>query len=191
MKKPSFYLLVLVWMLPLLSFAQRKPIAQSFDKGNIVLDLHTSFLQIGREAQFDTRRPIFLGAEVGVRSDVGLGVFGGWSQADYKIAGTPLTTADFYYYALKLNVHLVRFINKQFKLRINEYQYDIYANAFLGQQVERIRDVSQITNTTSNTAFIKGGMLGLKVYSKKNIGGFAEVGYGAYGNLNLGICYMF
>jgi hypothetical protein len=191
MKKPEFYLIILIGMLPVLSFAQRKPIAQSFDKGNIVLDLHTSFLQIGREAQFDTRRPIFLGAEVGVRSDVGVGVFGGWSQADYKNEGMPLLTSDFYYYALKLNVHLVRFINKQFKLRINEYQYDIYANAFLGQQLERIRDVSTIGNTTSNSAFIKGGMLGLRVYTKKNIGGFAELGYGAYGNLNLGVCYMF
>ena len=190
MKKP-YLLLLFVCMLPAFSFAQRKPIAQSFDKGNIVLDLHTSFLQIGREAQFDTRRPIFLGAEVGVRSDVGLGVFGGWSQADEKTAGNPLITKDFYYYALKLNVHLVRFINKQFKLRINEYQYDIYANAFLGQQVERTRNVSAIGNTISSTTFIKGGMLGLRVYTKKNIGGFAEVGYGAYGNLNLGLCYMF
>jgi hypothetical protein len=191
MTKQILYALLFIMAAPLFVKAQRKPIAQSFDKGNIVLDIHTSFLQTRREASFDSRRPLFLGAEVGVRPDVGLGVFGGWSQADYKVAGTPLITSDFYYYALKINVHLVRFINKQFNLRINEHQYDLYANAFIGQQLERIRDVSQIANSSSNTTFIKGGMLGLKVYSKKNIGGFIETGYGAYGNLNLGVCYMF
>lgn len=173
--------------------AQRKFYTQAFDKGMVILDVHTSFLRIkSRQTDaFTESQPVFFNAELGVRTDVGIGVLGGWSQRQVKVAGSTSVAINNYYYGLKLNMHLTRWINEKTKLRIDDRKYDMYLSVWAGRNTEEEIDPTLGLGNFGGTTTIYGGLAGLKIYSKYNIGFMAEVGLGAYGLLNAGICYKF
>jgi hypothetical protein len=173
--------------------AQRKFYTQAFDKGMVILDAHTSFLRIkSRETDaFTESQPVFFNAELGVRTDVGIGLLGGWSQRQVKVAGSTSVAINNYYYGLKLNMHLTRWINEQTKLRIDDRKYDMYLSVWAGRNTEEEIDPLLGGGNFGGTTTIYGGLAGLKIYSKYNVGFMAEAGLGAYGLLNAGICYKF
>lgn len=173
--------------------AQRKFYTQAFDKGMVILDVHTSFLRIkSRQTDaFTESQPVFFNAELGVRTDVGIGVLGGWSQRQVKVAGSTSVAINNYYYGLKLNMHLTRWINEKTKLRIDDRKYDMYLSVWAGRNTEEEIDPTLGLGNFGGTTTIYGGLAGLKIYSKYNIGFMAEAGLGAYGLLNAGICYKF
>lgn len=173
--------------------AQRKFYTQAFDKGMVILDVHTSFLRIkSRETDaFTESKPVFLNAELGVRTDVGIGLLGGWSQRQVKVAGSTSVAINNYYYGLKLNMHLTRWIKDKTKLRIDDQKYDMYLSVWAGRNTEEEIDTQLGGGNFGATTTILGGLAGIKIYSKYNIGFMAEAGFGAYGLFNAGLCYKF
>jgi len=193
MKKGIVIGLLLSVLLAIELEAQRKSYTQAFDKGMVVLDVHTSFVRIkSRDTEvFTETQPVFFNAEFGVRTDLGLGVLGGWSQRQVKVAGSTSVAINNYYYGLKLNMHLTRWINEQTKLRIDDRKYDMYLSIWAGRNTEEEIDPSLGAPNFGGTTTIYGGVAGIKIYSKYNVGFIAEAGLGAYGLLNAGICYKF
>jgi hypothetical protein len=173
--------------------AQRKSFTQSFDKGIVVLDAYTSLarLKSRNSDALSYKMPFFLSAELGVRSDVGLGLLGGWSQRQIKNANATLTTLNNYYYGLKLNIHLIRWINDQAKLRISEHKTDAYVGLWAARNTEEQVELTNPGPVFSGTSTIMGAIAGLKIYSKYNLGLMLEAGFGPYGLINAGICYKF
>ncbi len=171
--------------------AQRKKFTQAFDKGMFTVDAHTS-LGLYRSRQFlSSRMPVFVGADYGVRSDVGIGVLLGWNQRMFKDPGAPPYNVNYYYYGLRLGLHLTRFINQNTPFRLNPNHIDTYINVFAARQV-----ASQVTfsaggldNTGSVT--LVGGVLGARFYTMNYVGILLEVGAGPYGIVNAGICAKF
>ncbi|MFN5370638.1 MAG: hypothetical protein ACK5B6_04170, partial [Bacteroidia bacterium] len=80
MKKGIQFSLIFLSLFVCKAHSQRKRYTQAFDQGMVVLDLHTSFIRLKSSDAFSQKQPIFFNAELGVRSDVGIGVLGGWSQ---------------------------------------------------------------------------------------------------------------
>jgi hypothetical protein len=193
MKMRLFFVLALCFTLAFHAIAQRKSFTQSFDKGIVVLDAYTSLARLKSRSSdaLSYKMPVFLSAELGVRSDVGLGVLGGWSQRQVKNAGQTLTTLNNYYYGLKLNIHLIRWINDQAKLRISEHKTDVYVGLWVARNTEEQIELTNPGPVFSGTTTIMGAIAGLKIYSKYNLGGLLEIGFGPYGLLNAGICYKF
>lgn len=193
MKKVFLIVLIIVATAANNANAQRKFYSQAFDKGMLVLDVHTSFLRIkSRDTEaFTESQPIFFNAEFGVRTDLGLGFLGGWSQRQVKVAGSTAVAINNYYYGLKLNMHLTRWINEQTKLRIDDRKYDLYLSIWAGRNTEEEIDPSLGAGNFGGSTTIYGGVAGLKIYSKYNVGFMVEAGMGAYGLMNAGICYKF
>jgi hypothetical protein len=171
--------------------SQRKRYTQAFDQGMVVLDLHTSFVRLKSSDAFSQKQPIFFNAELGVRSDVGIGVLGGWSQRQTKESGKPAATINNYYYGLKLNMHLTRWIKNQMKLHLSDHKQDIYVSVWAGRNTEEEVNPLQGGGNFGGTTTIYGALAGVKIYSKYNVGLMLEAGFGAYGLLNAGVCYKF
>jgi hypothetical protein len=157
----------------------------------VVLDLHSSFIRLKSSDAFSQKQPIFFNAELGVRSDVGIGVLGGWSQRQTKDSGKPAATINNYYYGLKLNMHLTRWIKNQMKLHLSDHKQDIYVSVWAGRNTEEVVDPTSTSIDFGGTTTIFGALAGIKIYSKYNVGFMLEAGFGAYGLLNAGICYKF
>ena len=193
MNKCLFCGLLLCFGIAFQAAAQRKSFTQSFDKGIVVLDAYTSVARIESRSSesLSYKMPVFLSAELGVRSDVGLGVLGGYSQRQVKDANSTLTTLNNYYYGLKLNIHLIRWINDQAKLRISEHKTDVYVGLWAARNTEEQLDLNSPDKVFNGTTTIMGAIAGLKIYSKYNLGLMLEAGFGPYGLLNAGICYKF
>ena len=171
--------------------AQRKKFSQAFDKGMFTVDAHTS-LGLYRSRQFlSSRMPVFVGADYGVRSDVGIGVLLGWNQRMFKDPGAPPYNVNYYYYGLRLGMHLTKFINQNTPFRLNPNHVDTYVSVFAARQV-----ASQVTfsaggleNTGSVT--LVGGLIGARLYTMNYVGLLIELGAGPYGIVNAGICAKF
>lgn len=190
----TFWKLVLVALLLLSTaeaFAQRKKFTQAFDKGMFTVDAHTS-LGLYRSRQFlSSRMPVFVGADYGVRSDVGIGVLLGWNQRMFKDPGSAPYNVNYYYYGLRLGMHLTKFINQNTPFRLNPNHVDTYVSVFAARQV-----ASQVTfsaggleNTGSVT--LVGGLIGARLYTMNYVGLLIELGAGPYGIVNAGICAKF
>lgn len=193
MKPTALRLLVLlvVLLLPFAAQAQRKKYTQAFDKGMFNVDAHTS-LGLYKSKQFlSSRMPVFVGADYGVRSDVGLGVLLGWNQRTYKDPGFAPYNVNYYYYGLRLKMHLTRWINKSTMFRLNPNAVDSYISVFAARQVasQVTFSASGIENTGSVTLI--GGVVGVRLYTMYNVGVLLEAGAGAYGLINAGICAKF
>jgi hypothetical protein len=191
MKKGIQLSLILLFLLAFDAYSQRKRYTQAFDQGIVVLDLHTSFIRLKSSDAFSQKQPIFFNAELGVRSDVGIGVLGGWSQRQTKDSGKPAATINNYYYGLKLNMHLTRWIKNQMKLHLSDHKQDIYVSVWAGRNTEEVVDPTSTSIDFGGTTTIFGALAGIKIYSKYNVGFMLEAGFGAYGLLNAGICYKF
>lgn len=191
MKKGILLSLIFLFLLAFDAYSQRKRYTQAFDQGIVVLDLHTSFIRLKSSDAFSQKQPIFFNAELGVRSDVGIGVLGGWSQRQTKDSGKPAATINNYYYGLKLNMHLTRWIKNQMKLHLSDHKQDIYASVWAGRNTEEVVDPTSTSIDFGGTTTIFGALAGIKIYSKYNVGFMLEAGLGAYGLLNAGICYKF
>jgi hypothetical protein len=191
MKKGIQLSLILLFLLAFDAYSQRKRYTQAFDQGMVVLDLHSSFIRLKSSDAFSQKQPIFFNAELGVRSDVGIGVLGGWSQRQTKDSGKPAATINNYYYGLKLNMHLTRWIKNQMKLHLSDHKQDIYVSVWAGRNTEEVVDPTSTSIDFGGTTTIFGALAGIKIYSKYNVGFMLEAGFGAYGLLNAGICYKF
>jgi hypothetical protein len=191
MKKGIQLSLIFLFLLAFDAYSQRKRYTQAFDQGMVVLDLHTSFIRLKSSDAFSQKQPIFFNAELGVRSDVGIGVLGGWSQRQTKDSGKPAATINNYYYGLKLNMHLTRWIKNQMKLHLSDHKQDIYVSVWAGRNTEEVVDPTSTSIDFGGTTTIFGALAGIKIYSKYNVGFMLEAGFGAYGLLNAGICYKF
>jgi hypothetical protein len=191
MKKGILFSLIILSLFACKAYSQRKRYTQAFDQGMVVLDLHTSFIRLKSSDAFSQKQPIFFNAELGVRSDVGIGVLGGWSQRQTKEAGKQAATINNYYYGLKLNMHLTRWIKNQMKLHLSDHKQDIYVSVWAGRNTEEVVDPTSTNIDFGGTTTIFGALAGIKVYSKYNLGFVLEAGFGAYGLLNAGICYKF
>jgi hypothetical protein len=191
MKKGIQLSLILLFLLAFDAYSQRKRYTQAFDQGMVVLDLHSSFIRLKSSDAFSQKQPIFFNAELGVRSDVGIGILGGWSQRQTKDSGKPAATINNYYYGLKLNMHLTRWIKNQMKLHLSDHKQDIYVSVWAGRNTEEVVDPTSTSIDFGGTTTIFGALAGIKIYSKYNVGFMLEAGFGAYGLLNAGICYKF
>jgi hypothetical protein len=191
MKKGIQLSLIFLFLLAFDAYSQRKRYTQAFDQGMVVLDLHSSFIRLKSSDAFSQKQPIFFNAELGVRSDVGIGVLGGWSQRQTKDSGKPAATINNYYYGLKLNMHLTRWIKNQMKLHLSDHKQDIYVSVWAGRNTEEVVDPTSTSIDFGGTTTIFGALAGIKIYSKYNVGFMLEAGFGAYGLLNAGICYKF
>jgi hypothetical protein len=191
MKKGIQLSLIFLFLIAFDAYSQRKRYTQAFDQGMVVLDLHTSFIRLKSSDAFSQKQPIFFNAELGVRSDVGIGVLGGWSQRQTKDSGKPAATINNYYYGLKLNMHLTRWIKNQMKLHLSDHKQDIYVSVWAGRNTEEVVDPTSTSIDFGGTTTIFGALAGIKIYSKYNVGFMLEAGFGAYGLLNAGICYKF
>jgi hypothetical protein len=191
MKKGIQLSLIFLFLIAFDAYSQRKRYTQAFDQGMVVLDLHSSFIRLKSSDAFSQKQPIFFNAELGVRSDVGIGVLGGWSQRQTKDSGKPAATINNYYYGLKLNMHLTRWIKNQMKLHLSDHKQDIYVSVWAGRNTEEVVDPTSTNIDFGGTTTIFGALAGIKIYSKYNVGFMLEAGFGAYGLLNAGICYKF
>jgi hypothetical protein len=191
MKKGIQLSLIFLFLIAFDAYSQRKRYTQAFDQGMVVLDLHSSFIRLKSSDAFSQKQPIFFNAELGVRSDVGIGVLGGWSQRQTKDSGKPAATINNYYYGLKLNMHLTRWIKNQMKLHLSDHKQDIYVSVWAGRNTEEVVDPTSTSIDFGGTTTIFGALAGIKIYSKYNVGFMLEAGFGAYGLLNAGICYKF
>jgi hypothetical protein len=191
MKKGIQLSLIFLFLLAFDAYSQRKRYTQAFDQGMVVLDLHSSFIRLKSSDAFSQKQPIFFNAELGVRSDVGIGILGGWSQRQTKDSGKPAATINNYYYGLKLNMHLTRWIKNQMKLHLSDHKQDIYVSVWAGRNTEEVVDPTSTSIDFGGTTTIFGALAGIKIYSKYNVGFMLEAGFGAYGLLNAGICYKF
>jgi hypothetical protein len=191
MKKGIQLSLIFLFLIAFDAYSQRKRYTQAFDQGMVVLDLHSSFIRLKSSDAFSQKQPIFFNAELGVRSDVGIGVLGGWSQRQTKDSGKPAATINNYYYGLKLNMHLTRWIKNQMKLHLSDHKQDIYVSVWAGRNTEEAVDPTSTSIDFGGTTTIFGALAGIKIYSKYNVGFMLEAGFGAYGLLNAGICYKF
>lgn len=171
--------------------AQRKKFTQAFDKGMFTVDAHTS-LGLYRSRQFlSSRMPVFVGADYGVRSDVGVGVLVGWNQRMFKDPGAPPYNVNYYYYGIRLGMHLTRFINQNTPFRLNPNHVDTYISVFAARQV-----ASQVTFSAggienSGSVNLIGGVVGARLYTMNYVGALIELGAGPYGLVNAGICAKF
>jgi hypothetical protein len=191
MKKGIQLSLIFLFLLAFDAYSQRKRYTQAFDQGMVVIDLHSSFIRLKSSDAFSQKQPIFFNAELGVRSDVGIGILGGWSQRQTKDSGKPAATINNYYYGLKLNMHLTRWIKNQMKLHLSDHKQDIYVSVWAGRNTEEVVDPTSTSIDFGGTTTIFGALAGIKIYSKYNVGFMLEAGFGAYGLLNAGICYKF
>lgn len=171
--------------------AQRRKYTEAFDKGMFVADIHTSAGLYKSKSFLTSRVPVFAGVEYGVRSDVGIGVFGGWNQREFKDAGAASYDINYYYYGLKLTMHLTRWINKSTMFRLNEHNIDTYISALGARQVASQVTISSAGIENTGSVTVLGGVVGVKMYTRFNIGLMLEAGAGAYGLVNVGICGKF
>ncbi len=161
----------------------------AFQKGIILADLHSS-LGVYRKADknfLSTRLPVFIGADYGLSELISGGVFGGWNQRDFKPAGQPINTVNFYYYGLRFQVHLTEFLGKYTLLKFDPSRVDIYSSLWVGRQSARSLVFTGSGFSNAGNVDLAGFVAGVRIYSLYRVAVIVEAGMGPYGVLNIGI----
>ena len=167
--------------------AQRKH-SEAFEKGIVLIDLHSS-IGLYKNRNFVTQRmPLFAGVDFGVNNDFSVGAFAGWNQRTFKDAKFPAYDVNYYYYGGRFSAHLTEFLARKTILKFNPRTVDIYATLWAGRQVAKQVTFSGSGFLDSGAVTIYGAFAGVRMYSMYRIGVLVEFGLGPYGLINVGIC---
>jgi len=167
--------------------AQRRT-TDAFGKGLIQADLSTSIGLYRNRNFLSTRIPVFAGVDYAVSNDVSLGVFGGWNQRTFKDANYPPYDRNYYYYGLRVGVHLTDWLNDNTMIKFDPSNVDIYVKGYAGRQVAKTLSITPGGLLGAGTVNIFGGYMGARIYTMHPVGIMVEFGAGPYGIFNLGIC---
>lgn len=86
--------------------------------------------------------------------------------------------------------HIWYFLNHKLDLGLGAEKLDLYVTALLGGEIEREDDLKDNKVKAEGEPFF-GGVAGVKYYFIKNLGAFAEVGYGASSFATVGLALKF
>jgi hypothetical protein len=189
MHKRFLFLLVVAISSPSAPLKAQRSFDNAFQKGIVLLDLHTS-LGIYRNADknfLSTRLPLFIGADYGLSDKISGGIFGGWNQRSYKPAGQPIYDVNYYYYGVRFNVHLTEILEKRTPLKFDPSRVDIYAGLWAGRQDARTLVFSGSGFVPAGTVNLAGAIVGVRLYTIYRVSVLVEAGIGPYGVLNIGI----
>lgn len=180
-------LIIGIFMLAESASAQRKH-TEAFEKGIVLIDLHSS-IGLYKNRNFVTQRmPLFAGVDYGVNNDFSGGVFAGWNQRTFKDAKYPAYDVNYYYYGGRFTAHLTEFLARKSVLKFNPRTVDIYGTIWAGKQVAKQVTFSGSAFLDSGNVTIYGAYAGVRMYSMYRIGVVVEFGLGPYGLFNVGIC---
>jgi len=185
------FLIICLFCLGILSnplLAQRRT-TDAFGKGLFQAELSTS-IGLYKDRNFlSTRIPVFAGADYAVSNDVSFGLFAGWNQRTFKDANFPPYDRNYYYYGLRVGVHLTDWLNDNTMLKFDSRNVDIYVKGFAGRQAAKTLTINPGGLSGAGTVNIFGGYMGARIYTMQYIGILVEFGAGPYGIFNLGICF--
>lgn len=188
--KKGLFILLFVSISSFELLAQRK-FFESYEKGIILLDLHSS-LGLYRNRNFVTQRiPVFIGADYGLDKNISLGAFGGWSQRTFKDPNFPAYDVNYYYYGGRVSFHLTEFLREKTIIKFNPKYVDIYGTIWFGRQVARQLSFVGSTFIDPGGVSIYGTYAGVRVYTMYSVGVLVEFGAGPFGIFNVGICTKF
>lgn len=188
--KKGLVIFLLAWMSFFEANAQRK-FLDAYEKGIVLLDLHSS-LGLYRNRNFVTQRiPVFIGGDYGVDKNISLGAFGGWSQRTFKDANFPAYDINYYYYGGRMSFHLTEFLREKTVLKFNPKYVDIYGTIWFGRQVSRQLTFVGSSFIDPGGVTIYGAYAGVRVYTMYSVGVLVEFGAGPFGIFNVGICTKF
>lgn len=169
------------------SFAQKRH-SEAYEKGIVLLDLHSS-LGLYKDRSFVTQRiPVFIGGDYGADKNFSIGAFGGWSQRTFKDAGFPSYDVNYYYYGGRVSAHLTEFLAQKTILKFNPRTVDIYGTLWFGRQVARQITFSGSSFIDPGGVTIFGTYAGVRMYTMYRVGVLVEFGAGPFGIFNVGIC---
>lgn len=186
MRRNNLLLLFLLSCMGFSGFSQLKTHDSAFEKGIILFDLHSS-IGLYKDRNFlTTRMPLFIGADYGLSEKLSLGVFVGWNQRTFKKPFSPQFDVNFYYYCARFSVHTTEWLGEHTILKFNPQRIDTYVNVWAGQQHSSVINFNSNSPTANKT--ILGVLIGARIYTMRNVGVLVEIGPGAYGLINIGLC---
>ncbi|MEX1190150.1 MAG: hypothetical protein WED33_12895 [Bacteroidia bacterium] len=185
--KIIFLFICTIFFVQLPLSAQKKH-SEAYEKGIILLDLHSS-IGLYKDRSFVTQRiPVFIGGDFGADKLFSIGVYGGWSQRTFKDAMFPAYDVNYYYFGGRISAHLTEFLGKKTILKFNSRTTDVYGTFWLGRQIARQLTFSGNPFIDNGGVTNFGAYAGVRMYTMYRVGILVEFGAGPFGIFNVGIC---